>query len=151
MTGLGRISNGAQGAARVTNPAQHSIVGAAKAVPTKIAASDAGVASIRDVYRLETAEAHRKIDSAGGTGIWPETMADFAKAIREKIARWLKLIEEIAGGHFSPDNLAKAMSETNAALQLGVFSAGGVGLNAAWVLRYQDIEPQRVLFLLRSG
>lgn len=147
---LGKISNVVHGGAEAINPTPYRIAGTAKTTPMKIADDDAAVASIRNVHRMETADARQNIGSADGTGLWPLTMADFVAAIREKLARLLELFEQLASGPFSAGNLAKKMAETNAIHKPAIFSPERLRQNAVNVLRCQDVEPDRVLFLLRN-
>jgi hypothetical protein len=147
---LGKISNVVHGGAEAISPTQYRISGSEKTAPMKIADDDAAAASIRNIHRTETADAHQNIGSATRTGIWPETMAEFVAAIREKVARLIELFEQIAGGHFSRGNLDKDVVETNANVKLAIFSPAQVKQKALNVLGYQDIEPERVLFLLRN-
>ncbi len=149
MGELGRISNVIHGGAKAINPAQDRISGAGKTRPMEVADDDAAAASIRNVHRM-MANAHQNIGSARGAAIWPETMAEFVAAIREKVARLLELFEQLAGGPFSAGNLAKNMAETNANQQSALFSLSPIQQIAMNVLRYQDIEPERALYLLRD-
>ncbi len=146
---LGRISNVVHGGAEAINPAQDRISGTGKAKPMQIADDDAAAASIRNVHGM-MANAHQNIGSDTGTGLWPQTMADFVKAIREKVAKLLELFEQLAEGPLSAGNLAKTTAQTNENQDSALFSLSPIEQIAMSALRYQDIEPDRVMFLLQD-
>jgi hypothetical protein len=117
----------------------------------KIADDDAAAALIRGAYREETANAHQDISHDDGSGIWPGTIAEFVKAVREKVARFLELLEQIAGGRFMRGNLAENLAQMKANLESGTFSPAQAGQGISTILPFRDIDPEQVLFLLRNN
>lgn len=150
MGELGRITTSVYDGAAASNPAQVRIAGSARTAPIMITDDDAAAATIRNTYRLETADAHQNIGSGESLSIWPLTMAEFVKAIREKVARFLELLEQIAGGRFMSGNLAENLAQMSANLESGLFSPAQAAQEALKISPFRDIEPEQVLFLLRS-
>lgn len=151
MNELGKISTVTHGGAKASNPAQDRNAGSTKATPMKIADDDAAAASIRGTYRKEATDTHQNISNNNGSGICFETMEEFIEAVRKEVARFLELLEQIAGGHFMHGNLAESMAETIANLESGRFSPAQAGQEILKTLPFRDIDPEQVLFLLRNN
>lgn len=77
-------------------------------------------------------------------------MAEFVKAVREKVARFLELLEQIAGGSFMRGNLAENLAQMTSNLESGTFSPAQAGQEILRILPFRDIDPEQVLFLLRN-
>ena len=150
MNELGRISTVTHGGAKAGNPAQYRIAGSTKATPMKIADDDAAAASIRGTYRKEAADTPQNINNNDGSGIFFETMEEFIAAVRAEVARFLELLEQIAGGHFMREYLAENMAQMSANFNTGIFSPAQIGQEALKILPFRDIKPEQVLFLLRN-
>ncbi len=146
MSELGRISTIIYNGAELSYPTQYRTAGSTKTTLMKIADDDAAAASIRSVHRGEAAGAHQSIATWWST-YWPETMAEFIEAVREKVARFLQLLEQIACGRFICGDLAENMAQIAANLQLGKTQAGQEALE---IQPFSDIDPEQVLFLLRN-
>lgn len=71
----------------------------------------------------------------------------FLLGVHEKIDQFSEPVE-FGLGHVQ--DVEQHMAETNAKLELGIFSLARVRERAMKALRCQDIEPERVLFLLQD-
>jgi hypothetical protein len=147
---LGRISTIIYNGAELSYPTQDRTAGSTKTTQTKIADDDAAAASIRSVHRREATGAYQSIRKDDSPNIWPETMAEFIEAVREKVARFLQLLEQIARGRFIYGDLAENMAQIAANLQSGKSSPTPAGQETLKIQPFSDIDPEQVLFLLRN-
>ena len=151
MNELRIISTVIHGGAKASNPAQYRVAGSTKATPMKIADDDAAAALIRGTYRKEATDTHQNISNNDGSCICFETMEEFIEAVRKEVARFLELLEQIAGGRLTRGNLAESMAQMSANFNSGIFSPAQIGQGALKILPFRDIDPEQVLFLLRNN
>lgn len=148
---LGRISAVIHGGAKTGNSPQRGVASGTETAQMRIADDDAAAASIRAADHLKAADAQQNVTSEESSAMRPETVAEFVKAIREKIAKFLELLEQVANGHFTRSNLAKYLAQTNANIESGTFSPAQVAQEALKILPFRDIDPEEALYLLQNN
>ena len=153
--GIGTISNVVCGASAIRMPYSET----SKAT---IADSNAAVAVIRNAHRAEIPNLLQGSHDQIGPATLAQKIRDFSKSPMETLAKFKQLVEEIAGGSFSPENLRSwntietPVSACSCSGHTGERTNDSTSL--AWLdevavrafRSHHDLDPRRVLCLLRD-
>ncbi len=171
MGNVGRISGVAHSGAAAVGRNQHAASGLARTPTPGITNDDRGAATIRGDARTQRAGGRRDIGGPDPAATSAQAMRDFVRAVRERIAELISLLEQISsfdgfplGGREGMEQLNASaefgldqvrgveqhVAETNAESELGIFSLARLREQAMRTLRCQDPEPDRVLVLLQD-
>jgi hypothetical protein len=101
--------------AAASGPNQRAASGPAKASAARIVNDDAA-ATMSTAVGMQAARTGQKTGEGAPAAMSAETMKDFIEAVREKIAKLIELLEQIATGRFSGSSLTKSFREQAEAL-----------------------------------
>ncbi len=171
MGNVGKVSSVSHSGAAAVGPNRYAVSGLARTSATGITDDDKGAATIRSAARTQRAGGRRDIGGPDPAATSAQAMRDFVRAVRERIAELISLLEQIssfdgfplggregieqlnASAEFGLDQVRgveQHVAETNAESELGIFSLARLREQAMRTLRCQDPEPGRVLLLLQD-
>lgn len=171
MGNLGKISGVVHSGAAAVGPNRYAVSGLARTPATGITDDDKGAATIRSAARTQRAGVRRDIGGPDPAATSAQVMRDFVRAVRERIAELISLLEQISSYDGSPlggrggteqlnasaefgldqvRDVEQHVAQTNAKSELGAFSLARLREQAMKVLRSESPEPDRVLSLLQD-